>query len=76
MQIQASSTIPIFQIRKWSGDDMLQVTQGGNYVASGVSRSANRGRSGLQWGSVMLLGQRTECTINLRPEAKLTSLRS
>ena len=54
---------------------MLKVTQGGNYVLSEISRSANCGRSSLQWGSVMLLGQmRTERSRNLRQEAELVSL--
>lgn len=75
MQIQASSTIPIFQIGKRSGDDTLKVTQGGNYVASEISRWANCGRYSLRRGSVMLLGQmRTEHTRNLGQEAELASL--
>lgn len=45
---------------------MLKFTQGGNYVVSEISCSANRSRSGLQWGSVMLHGQRrTERSRNL-----------
>lgn len=45
MQIHTSSTIPIFQIGKRSGDDTLKVTQGGNYVACEISRWANCGRA-------------------------------